>query len=56
MITMRQARKQDLEFHTQIARLRSPVREVKKGLDPGSWTRCDFGYAASASVAETVAS
>ena len=29
---------------------------VKRGLDPISWTRCHLGYAASASVVETLAS
>ena len=26
-----------------------------KGLDPGSWTRCHFGYAASVRVADLAA-
>ena len=30
--------------------------EKLKGLDPVSWTRCHLGYAASASVVETLAS
>ena len=29
--------------------------EPKKGLDPGSWTRCHFGYAASVRVADLAA-
>ena len=30
-------------------------REAKTGLDPGSWTRCHFGYAASVRVADLAA-
>ncbi|MCT9003292.1 FCD domain-containing protein, partial [Microbacterium memoriense] len=35
-------------------RLRHEHHDVLRGLDPRSWTRCRFGYAASARVADVV--
>ena len=36
--------------------LRTAAEYAATGLDPESWTRCHFGYAASGSVAEAAAS
>ena len=47
-------KKYDAEFKARAVRM---VREhQQEGLDPESWTRCHFGYAASGSVAEAAAS